>query len=54
VSEPRIHHALRARIDQLISQGWSLSGRDPVRLERDGWPVCEVRYGMLIEEGGDG
>jgi hypothetical protein len=49
VSEPRIHHALRARIDQMISQGWSLSGRDPVRLER-GPRIATVRGGTLSEE----
>ena len=48
MSDHRIHHALRAQIDQMISQGWSLTGRDPVRLER-GPRVLLVRWGALID-----
>ena len=32
--DSRKYHDLRARIDDLIAQGWSITGRDPVRLER--------------------
>ena len=51
MADQREYAALRAHIDQLIIRGWSITGREPVRLERDGWPVCEVRHGMLVEEG---
>ena len=32
--DSRKYHDLRARIDDLITQGWSITGRDPLRLER--------------------
>lgn len=32
--DSRKYHDLRARIDDLITQGWSITGRDPIRLER--------------------
>ena len=32
--DSRQYHDLRARIDDLITQGWSITGRDPIRLER--------------------
>ncbi len=30
----RKYHALRAHIDKMLAEGWSITGRDPVRLER--------------------
>nr|WP_298117385.1 hypothetical protein [uncultured Pseudomonas sp.] len=44
----RVLHALRQRIDELVAHGWSISGRDPVRLER-GSRVLLVRFGGLID-----
>ena len=45
----RKYHALRTRIDQLIEQeGWSITGREPVRLER-GAHVLIVKNGSLID-----
>lgn len=38
---------LRQRIDKMIAEGFSLSGREPVRLER-GPQVYEVRGGGLV------
>ena len=32
--DSRKYHGLRARIDDLIADGWSITGRDPIRLER--------------------
>lgn len=32
--DSRKYHDLRARIDDLIAHGWSIAGRDPIRLER--------------------
>lgn len=43
----RKHHALREQIDKMVRQGWSISGRDPVRLECCG-RVMLVRGGALI------
>ena len=34
ISENRKYHALRAHIDKMLAEGWSITGRDPVRLER--------------------
>lgn len=45
--DSRKHHALRAQIDRMVRQGWSISGRDPVRLECRG-RVMQVRGGALI------
>lgn len=45
----RKYHALRTRIDQLIEQeGWSITGREPVRLER-GAHVLIVKNGSLVD-----
>lgn len=46
--DKRKYHAMRAHIDKLIAEGWSISGRDPVRIER-GHRVMEVREGVLID-----
>lgn len=45
--DARKYNALRAHIDMMIRLGWSISGRDPVRLER-GSRISIVRDGMLI------
>lgn len=47
--DARKHNALRACIDKLVQQGWSISGRDPVRLER-GSRISIVRNGKLIND----
>jgi hypothetical protein len=45
----RKYHALRARIDGLIkNDGWSITGREPVRLER-GSRVLVVNMGSLVD-----
>ncbi|KFX71279.1 hypothetical protein TMS3_0104970 [Pseudomonas taeanensis MS-3] len=48
-AEQRQYHAMRAHIDQLLAKGWSISGRDPLRLESAGHS-CIVRHGMLISD----
>lgn len=45
---PRMLPALRNRIEELLAAGWSITGRDPVRLER-GVRVLQVRGGALID-----
>lgn len=47
-TSPRLLPALRSRIDELLAAGWSITGRDPVRLER-GVRVLQVRGGALID-----
>lgn len=34
MADSRENYPMRLKIDQLLSQGWSLNGRDPVRLQR--------------------
>ena len=46
--ERRCYHAMRAHIDKLLDQGWSITGRDPVRLERH-QRVKIVRGGVLVD-----
>ena len=43
----RQFNELRAHIDQMLSDGWSITGRDPVRLER-GVQIKIVRGRALI------
>lgn len=47
-SERRCYHAMRKHIDTLLDQGWSITGRDPVRLERF-QQVKIVKGGVLID-----
>lgn len=47
IPENRKHHAMRERVQQLIDSGWSISGRDPLRIEAAG-KVYIVRGGVLI------
>lgn len=47
MAEQRKYHAMRAHVEQLLARGWSISGRDPVRLECRG-RVMQVRGGALI------
>ncbi|MCO6056607.1 hypothetical protein NG726_07950 [Pseudomonas sp. MOB-449] len=46
--ERRGFHAMRKHVDRLLDQGWSITGRDPVRLERHQW-VKIVKGGRLID-----
>ncbi|HAG77295.1 MAG TPA: hypothetical protein DCO74_00865 [Pseudomonas sp.] len=48
-SDRRRFHALRAHIDDLLRDGASLTGRDPVRLPVDGHALT-VCHGMLVYE----
>ena len=48
--EERKHHATRARVDQLISEGWSIIGRAPLTLAR-GSARLEVRSNGIIVQG---
>lgn len=48
--DQRRNRLMRRRVDQMIMDGFSLSGRDPVRLER-GTQVYEVRGGLLVRAG---
>lgn len=49
VEEQRYLPALRAHIDKLLSQGWVIAARNPLRLQ-NGRKTCQVRYGMLISD----
>jgi hypothetical protein len=48
MNELRSNKDMRALIEKLLEHGWSLSGRDPVRLEFCG-RVKLVRGGALID-----
>lgn len=47
LKDTRVHAAMRLHIDGMLSKGWSITGRDPVRLEL-GVQVRVVRNGVLI------
>lgn len=47
MTDTRKLNDLRARINELVANGWSIVGRDPVLLQR-GRAKLEVRNGMLI------
>jgi hypothetical protein len=49
VSEQRSLHSMRKHIDLMLAKGWSITGRDPLRLESAG-RTCVIRHGMLISE----
>ncbi|MCY1267124.1 hypothetical protein D3C80_330750 [compost metagenome] len=46
--ERRGYHAMRKHIDKLLDEGWSITGRDPVRLELH-QRVKIVKGGVLID-----
>lgn len=46
--ERRSFHAMRKHVDKLLTQGWSITGRDPVRLELH-QRVKIVRGGVLVD-----
>lgn len=48
LKDTRKHPAMRLHIDGMLSKGWSITGRDPVRLEL-GVQVRVVRNGVLID-----
>lgn len=50
MKEQRYLPALRAHIDQLLSAGWVIAGRNPLKLQ-SGRRTCLVAHGMLISEG---
>ncbi|PKM04501.1 MAG: hypothetical protein CVV16_04730 [Gammaproteobacteria bacterium HGW-Gammaproteobacteria-6] len=41
--------ALRAHIDTLLSENWTIAGRSPLTLRR-GKQMCYVLHGMLISD----
>ena len=47
LKDTRIYSAMRLRIDELLGKGWSITGRDPVRLGL-GVQVKAVRSGVVI------
>lgn len=47
MTNTRKYHATRARVDQLVSEGWSIVGRAPLLLER-GPRRLEVRSNGII------
>jgi len=49
VKEQRTFHALRAHIDEMLSKGAVIVGRDPLRLNVDG-TLFRVAHGMLISQ----
>ena len=48
LKDTRVHAAMRLHIEDLLNNGWSITGRDPVRLEM-GVQVKTVRNGVLID-----
>lgn len=48
LKDTRKHPAMRLHIEDLLNKGWSITGRDPVRLEM-GVQVRVVRNGVLID-----
>ena len=51
MKEQRHLPALRAHIDQLLSEGWIIASRTPLTL-RHGQETFLVSHGMLISESG--
>jgi hypothetical protein len=49
MQEQRYLPALRAHIDHLLSEGWVIAKRDPLKLQFQG-KICVVMHGMLISE----
>ncbi|BAN50785.1 hypothetical protein [Metapseudomonas resinovorans] len=47
-NERRSYHAMRMHVDKLLEKGWSITGRDPVRLELH-QRVKIVRGGVLVD-----
>jgi hypothetical protein len=50
MKEQRYLPALRAHIDQLLSENWVIAQRNPLKLQLGG-RTCLVMHGMLISEG---
>jgi len=50
MKEQRYLPALRAHIDHLLSTGWVITERSPLKLQL-GRRTCLVAHGMLISEG---
>ncbi|WP_296217503.1 hypothetical protein [Pseudomonas sp. UBA2684] len=50
MKEQRSLPALRAHIEQLLSNGWVIAERSPLKLQL-GRRTCLVLHGMLISEG---
>jgi hypothetical protein len=48
-AEQRRLHSMRKHIDLMVARGWSITGREPLRLESAG-RTCVVRHGILISE----
>ena len=46
----RKHHATRAGVEELLAQGWSIAGREPLWLAR-GRAAVEVRGNGIIVAG---
>lgn len=46
----RKHHATRERVEELLDQGWSIVGREPLLLQR-GQAKLEVRSNGIIVSG---
>lgn len=40
---------LRSHIDDLLDEGWSIAGRNPLTLQRNS-RICYVLHGMLISD----
>lgn len=47
IPENRKYHAMRERVQQLLDLGWSITCRDPLRIEAAGKAYI-VRGGVLI------
>lgn len=38
----------RARVDQLLAEGWSIVGRDPLTLQRGRTKLCVRSNGIIV------
>ncbi|WP_201752555.1 hypothetical protein [Pseudomonas knackmussii] len=47
MKEQRKLRGLRAHVDELLSQGWQISAREPLALKR-GRQRLHYRHGMLV------
>lgn len=45
----RMYHATRAAVDGLLALGWSIAGRDPLRLSRGGAALVVRDNGIICE-----
>lgn len=47
--EERELHATRERVDQLLAEGWSIVGRDPLIMQRGSRKLEVRRNGIIVQ-----